>query len=537
MAMRGSPRPQETHLTVVGYDDAGDAGRKGGDGPSARAHGGLTGADDGEKGGKRRGIASIVRNFVLVRLRYDPTVALILLLVVVAVGLVAAGLAVLPVIFNVDVGDKHEASERVAGFDGVVGLIPFPKPEELTGGTLKRAANGDFRFMLNDKNYAISPYGGVYVGAEDLERPFIMPDGSYNPRNVRHFRFEPARFTILPEAVTQEELEALVREGDGALQRGGNLTATDGVEHSLAVLPTASEVRDRILKRIEPYSGLPPSFAQQWTYRKAEFDDAHDEDGKEAELPEGVQRGRSEDDPNMLWKLLGLSGFGPEKLRHDFINHDVRSGDINRVVSGSLFLANESPHLKRADGLVGGSRLFAWDENLALADATLLKHVNVLPSLLSLQELKGRQVEHEQDRAPYQDPSMTAAIMDEIKEQDGMGDAQIFWQTMEKYCSMDRKRQISDFGKKYRQNLLDQAGPFLIKPQARTIILFDNVWTKFMFKEREKQMPIRHAFNGLCAEEGVIKQLDIAYQDAEKFATLYKKLIAAGRMSVSPGWL
>ena len=71
MAMRGSPRPQETHLTVVGYDDAGDAGRKGGDGPSARAHGGLTGADDGEKGGKRRGIASTTCHIITWGLKDD----------------------------------------------------------------------------------------------------------------------------------------------------------------------------------------------------------------------------------------------------------------------------------------------------------------------------------------------------------------------------------------------------------------------------------------------------------------------------------
>lgn len=530
--MRGSPRMQETHLTVVGYDGA--DGKKD-DRP--KMHGGLM-SGDAEKGGKRRGIMSMIKNFILIKLRYDPTTTLILLMVVVTVVFIVLGLIVLPILYGLNTEAKAEAKISVSGYDGVLGLKDVEEPDEKTAATLPKAANGDFRFMLNDQNYAISPYGGVYVANEDLEKPYIMPDGSYNPKNVRRFRYKPGRVTILPEAITQEELEFLTREGDGELQKKTNFTATDNVELSIAVFPNANAVHDRILKRIEPYVGLPPSFAQQWMYRVTQFDDAHDEDGKEVPPPEGVKKGKKPDDHEYLFDLIkAAKDPGPAKLRNDFINHDQMSRDTNRVVSGSIFLANDSPYLKKKDGLVGGSLLFPWDDYLALADATLLELSSRLPSFEEIELAQKTLEAHSQDMYDFHDVSLTGRIMKQMLSKSKFDDSKDFWHRMHKMCSMDRAMQKENFGKWYRQKLLEMTGAFLIKQQPRTIILYDNVWTKYMFKERQKQIPNRFAFNGICREQGIIKQFDIAYQDAERFASGYKRYIAEGKIKVNEQWL
>ena len=90
-------------------------------------------------------------------------------MVVVTVAFIVLGLIVLPILYGLNTEAKAEAKITVSGYDGVLGLKDVEEPDEKTAATLPKAANGDFRFMINDQNYAISPYGGVYVADEDLE--------------------------------------------------------------------------------------------------------------------------------------------------------------------------------------------------------------------------------------------------------------------------------------------------------------------------------------------------------------------------------
>ena len=161
--LRGPQRYGEvdTHIAVSGYDES----QNGDD----RRHGGLF--DDGKRK-KPRGIGKSIQNFFLVKLRYDPTIAIILLMVVAAIALIACGLYYLPLITDPDVALIRSAKKRVTagveGYDGEEGLVEPELPDELTSEDLPNAKNGDSRFTFNDRIWAMTVDGAAYVADEDI---------------------------------------------------------------------------------------------------------------------------------------------------------------------------------------------------------------------------------------------------------------------------------------------------------------------------------------------------------------------------------
>ena len=522
--LRGSPRNGEVdaHITVSGYDDS-----QNGDGD--RRHGSLL--DDGKRK-KPRGIGKSIQNFFLVKLRYDPTVAVILLMVVAAIALVVCALIFLPVFGDPDVDPKKLNSAKrkvttgVDGYDGYEGLVEPTVPEEITAEDLPSAKNGDKRFTFNERVYAMSSDGGLYVAAEDIVQPAVKDDGTYNFANARQIRYKPGRVLFLPEIITREEEAILLREGDAQFSAHPRWTSGAGGQgNRVAAFPNSTAVQETIMKRIQHFVGLNPSFAQPWVYRV-------DNNTNPGDAWEDFQQNEGDEEMDETKTDASLQ----QTIHHDFAVEGAQNEDFGRVVSGILFLTSLQGPGKGE--LEGGGSIFVQDNYIDLMDIVLLQQQYSLPRLKTLEKFFttydfGMGMT---DLESYDDgfADRRAKKKDIIKERriDAVKASRKFWAEVDFLCELGKKKADSKLMKSYMDDFLNLKGMFKIKAQPRSIIIYDNVFTKHLFRDAKKTNPLRSAFHGMCQEIGARKSYNIFFKNNEKDAKIMRDKYYDGSIPV-----
>ena len=111
--------------------------------------------------------------------------------------------------------------------------------------------------------------------------------------------------------------------------------------------------------------------------------------------------------------------------------------------------------------------------------------------------------------------------------------AKQLWNTVEKLCSMTRETLKGEDGKDYLYHLFEMEGALKIRPQERTIVLYDNVFTKHIFRDKHKQVPLRQGFHGMCQAIGIRKSYTFFYQDSHKDAQQYRDELYSGSIPVT----
>lgn len=505
-AMRGtSPRNGDKMISVSSVDDNGPHDNYG------ELQGQLLSSNLGRSGKKKRGLSKMIRNFFMIKLRYDPTVAIIFLMVI-ATTLIVFGVLVGPMLYD-RVEHPEEYSDMAPGnsLQAIDGLQELEPPDELTSENLADAKNGDMRFSLNDKNYAMSAHGDIYVAEEDLVKPYILPDGTYNPANVRHLRYKPGRITLLPEFITQEEADELLKAGDRQFRSFPQWTGHEG-GGDIAVFPNATELQTRILKRVQPWIGLKPENVQPWHYRVIDIN--------EKDIPEELKRNFYQHRTAPL-------------IHHDWHDlHNTTTKDWGRVASGTIFLESRRHDTKQP--LLGGGSIFLTDIDIRLTDDLLLSGLYYIPRLKELLKYYEKVEKSIEKKDPMHLNRNTGDEARELEEDEKFdkANAKMMWGTIDSLCSMTRDELHGKVGEDYLYHLFELEGALKIKPQERTVVLYDNVFTKHIFRDKHKAFPIRTGFHGVCDTLGIRKSYTFFYQDNHKDAQEYRDLLYNGKITV-----